>query len=145
MGRVLLFLSIVFSFLCSSSGAALARAGGDLPYPLAQAYSTAVRFVRVNRGCKIVDQDPRAAYINFECAGDDSTTHHGSLELYGKKVDGHDGVRTQVTLGDDPHYDELRFLELYERKLRDERGVPAPLPPAPPPPPKHPADGGTSP
>jgi hypothetical protein len=53
-------------------------------------------------------------------------------------------VRTQVTLADDPHYDELRFLELYERKLRAERGIPAPLPP-PPPPAKHPADGGTSP
>jgi hypothetical protein len=144
VGRTLLFLSIVGSLVCGSSGAAFARAGDDLPYPLAQAYSTAVRFVRVDRGCKIVDQDPRAAYINFECAGDDSTTHHGALELYGKKVQGRDGVRTQVTLADDPHYDELRFLELYERKLRAERGIPAPLPP-PPPPAKHPADGGTSP
>jgi hypothetical protein len=41
---------------------------------------------------------------------------------------------------------ELRWLELYERKLRDERGTPSP-PPAPPPPPsssdgKGPKDAG---
>lgn len=121
-------------------GAALARAGDDLPYPLAQAYSAAVRFVAVDRGCKLADHDPSAAYLNFVCPGDDGKPHRGSIELYGKKVERRDGVRAQVTLDDDPHYEELRFLELFERKLREERGVPAPLPP--PPPPKASPDGG---
>jgi hypothetical protein len=55
-------------------------------------------------------------------------------------VQGRSGVRAQVTLADDPRYVELRFLELLERKLRDERGpapppirTPAPAPPASPP------------
>ena len=38
-------------------------------------------------------------------------------------------MRTQVTLGDDTHGMELRWLELLERKLREERGTPAPPPP----------------
>lgn len=142
MARALFIVTLIFSWLAQPR-AAHARAGDDLPYPLADAYSTAVRFVHIDRGCKIVDQDPHAAYVTFECAGDDSQVHHGSFELFDKSVQGRKGVRAQVTLADNPHYDELRFMELYERKLRQERGNPAPLPPPPPPPaPKQPPDGG---
>ncbi len=112
-----------------------ARAGTDLPYPLGEAFSTAVRFVRVDRGCKVTDKDDEAAFVAFECS-DDGRTKRGVLEIF--RVD--HGVRAQITLGDDTHGMELRWLELYERKLRDERGTPVPTPP---PAPSHPGrDGG---
>ena len=102
--------------------AAHARAASDLPYTVADAFSTALRFVRIDRGCKITDKDGESAFVTFECV-EDEKTRRGSLEIF--KSGG--GVRVQVTLGDDPHYLELRFLELYERKLRDERGTPPPV------------------
>lgn len=114
-------------FVLSIASNADARAQTDLPYAVNEAFSTALRFVRVDRGCKIVDKDPDAAFVAFEC-DDDGKVKRGTLELF--KVGS--GVRTQVTLGDDTHGMELRWLELFERKLRDERGTPAP--PAPPPP-----------
>src|SRR2546430_15376309 len=98
-----------------------ARAQTDLPYAVAEAFSTALRFVRVDRGCKVVDKDAEAAFVAFEC-DDGGKVKRGSLELF--KVPA--GVRMQVTLGDDTHGTELRWLELFERKLRDERGTPTP-------------------
>ncbi len=120
---------------------AQARAKSDLPYSLAEAFSTALRFVRIDRGCKVVDKDADAAFVTFECS-DDGKIKRGSLELF--KVAA--GVRMEVTLGDDTHGMELRWLELYERKLRDERGTPTPPPPpAAAPAPKPAKDGGIQP
>ena len=102
-----------------------------------EAFSTALRFVRVDRGCKVVDKDADAAFVAFEC-NDDGKVKRGSLELF--KVGS--GVRTQVTLGDDTHGMEIRWLELFERKLREERGTPPPTPPAAAAPPSTKKDGG---
>jgi hypothetical protein len=114
-----------------------ARAQTDLPYAVAEAFSTALRFVRVDRGCKVIDKDPDAAFVSFEC-NDDGKVKRGSLELF--KVTA--GVRMQVTLGDDTHGMELRWLELFERKLRDERGTPTPPTPPPAATPSTKKDGG---
>ena len=118
-----------------------ARAETELPYSLAESFSTALRFVRVDRGCKIVDKDADAAFVSFEC-NEDGKVKRGSLELIKVAT----GVRTQVTLGDDTHGMELRWLELFERKLRDERGTPTPPPPPAAPPaasaPSAKKDGG---
>ena len=115
-----------------------ARAQSDLPYGISEAFSTALRFVRVDRGCKVTDKDPDAAFVSFECS-DEGKVKRGSIELF--KVGS--GVRTQVTLGDDTHGMEIRWLELFERKLREERGTPTPAPPpAAPPAPSTKKDGG---
>jgi len=121
---------VAFALLVLALGVSLsahARAQTDLPYGLSETFSTALRFVAVDRGCKIVDKDADAAFVSFECS-DDGKVKRGSLELIKVAT----GVRTQVTLGDDTHGMELRWLELFERKLRDERGTPAPPPPSPP-------------
>lgn len=115
---------------------AQARAQSEEAYTLGEVYSTALRFVRLDRGCKVVDKDADAAYVAFECPDDGGKVKRGSMELIKTPT----GVRTQVTLGDDTHGMELRWLELFERKLRDELG--APLPPAPPKPQASPKDAG---
>jgi hypothetical protein len=114
-----------------------ARAQTDLPYSVGDAFSTALRFVRIDRGCKVVDKDSDAAFVAFECE-DEGKTRRGSLEIFKVAT----GVRMQVTLGDETHGMELRWLELYERKLREERGVPLPPPPPPREAPKAPKDAG---
>lgn len=118
--------------LLLTPSAAEARAQSDLPYAVGEAYSTAVRFVRVDRGCKVVDKDADAAFVAFECS-DDGRVRRGSLELFTIATQGPQKqmVRAQVTLGDDTHGMELRWLELFERKLREERGTPPASPGAP--------------
>jgi hypothetical protein len=107
-----------------------ARAQTDLPYAVGEAFSTAVRFVRVDRGCKVTDKDAEAAFVAFEC-DDAGKIRRGSFELFRVTGQGpsREMVRTQVTLGDETHGMELRWLELFERKLREERGTPSPPPP----------------
>jgi hypothetical protein len=119
---------VVFAFVSAflSSAVAHARATADVPYTLPETYSTALRFVRVDRGCAITDRDGEAAYILFDCK-DGERSKRGAIELFPQKR----GVRVQVTLGDDTHAMELRFVELIERKLRDERGAPSPPSSAP--------------
>lgn len=125
-------LACTLLVVVAASMRADARAQSELPYTLSETFSTALRFVAVDRGCKIVDKDADAAFVSFECT-DDGRVKRGSIELI--KVQ--NGVRSQVTLGDDTHGMELRWLELFERKLRDERGTPTPPPPpAAPPSPK---------
>jgi hypothetical protein len=117
-------LALVLAVAVGASMRADARAQSDLPYALGETFSTALRFVAVDRGCKVVDKDADAAFISFECS-DDGKVKRGSLELFKVAT----GVRTQVTLGDETHGMEMRWLELFERKLREERGTPAPPPP----------------
>ena len=128
--------------LCALAGVAAlgttasARSQLELAWPLKDVFPVAVRFVRVDRGCKVTDRDEASGYIVFECDDGAKQVRHGALELIAIDAPGRGGVRAQLTLGDEPRYIELRFLELLERKLRDERGVAPPQrPPAPPPPP----------
>ncbi len=131
--------------LLSFSSVAGAKSHLDLGnWPIADIFTVAVRFVRVDRGCKLVEKDESAGYLLFECEGDPGKPpKRGSIELFATKgPSGADVVRAQCTLSDEPHYMEAHLLDRLERKLRDERGQPPP-PKAPPPPPAAPSDGGS--
>ena len=118
-----------------------AKSTVELEWSYDQVWSAAMRFVRVDRACKVVDKDDGAAFIVFECEGEPGKPpRRGSLELYKIELRGRMAVRAQVTLNEEPRYVELRFLELLERKLREERGPPPSSPVTRPPPPKP--DGG---
>jgi hypothetical protein len=125
---------------CFLPSLAWARATNDVPYAVRDVYSAALRFVRVDKGCKLLDRDADAAFVTFECKDDDERVKRGAFEIFHAPVDGRDGSRVQLALGDDPHYVELRWLELLERKLKDERGTPPP--PTPAAPAKKPPDAG---
>jgi hypothetical protein len=112
---------VILDLVLTISTPAHARAQLELPYSIADAFSTAVRFVRVDRNCKLIDKDPDAAFVTFACE-DDGRTKRGTLELIRVGA----SLRAQLTLPDDTHGMELRWLELFERKLRDERGTPTP-------------------
>jgi hypothetical protein len=145
--RYAVALVLILDIVLSWNAPAHARAQTDLPYAIAETFSTAVRFVRVDRGCKVTDKDPDAAFVAFECPDDGGKVRRGSVELFRVNVQGpfKDMVRLQVTLGDETHGMELRWLELFERKLREERGTPIPPPTTAPagPPRTPPKDLGT--
>lgn len=115
------------------SGAAQARTARTYNYSFDTVYSTAVRFVRIDRSCTITDRDPQAAYLLYECH-EGKQVRHGALEIFrvGAGAGVGESVRVQLTLTEEPSYMEVRFLDLLGRKLRDEQGLP-PRPPAAPP------------
>jgi hypothetical protein len=107
-------------------------------YPYESVWPAAVRFVRVDRGWKIVEQDKEAGFLRFELI-DEKKSHTASLELV-RTTDGEGraAVRMQLSTTDLARFQEAPILDAIARKLRDELG--------PPPPPKKSAeprpDGG---
>ena len=107
-------------------------------YPYESVWPTAVRFVRVDRGWKIIEQDKEAGFVRFELI-EEKKTHTASLELVRTTdSEGRPAVRMQLSTADLARFQEAPILDAIARKLRDELG--------PPPPPKKPAeprpDGG---
>jgi hypothetical protein len=137
MARLRLLLVLL---TLASSAPASAKAQDEVGYRVEEIFSTALRYVRVDRGCKVTDKDPDAAFVLFECPIDDKRTSRGAIEIFRAVVRGKEAVRLSVALPDEPHGAELRLLELLERKLREERGTPQR--PAPPPATPAPSDGG---
>jgi hypothetical protein len=135
--------SAALLFCLALPSLASAKAQSELPgYRLEEVFSTALRFVRVDRGCKITDKDADAAFVMFECPNDGRPSR-GAVEVFRANRNGKEGVRLTASLPDEGHGPELRLVELIERKLREERGTPtAPKPPTPPP---SPPDAGVKP
>jgi hypothetical protein len=126
-GAIVSALIIIVSTLIIFTSPSEAKSQSELGWSMADVLSTAVRYVRVDRGCKVTERDDSSAYVLFECPGDDGKkVKPGALELYRVERGGRELVRAQLTLSDDPRYVEIRFLDLLERKLREERGPPAP-------------------
>lgn len=117
---------IAFCLLLATTSA-YARSEKTLAYPREPAWSTAVRFLRVNAGLKLVEKDAEAGYVIFEYK-EDHRTFRGSLELIELVKDGRKVVRFVMTIEDRPSWVELDLLRRLERKLHDELGSPAPDP-----------------
>ena len=136
-------LALVALTVTVAASPAAAKSASELHWPYEQIFGAAIRFVRVDRACKIVDRDEAAGFVVFECPDDTAgkPPHRGALEIFKVQGQGRPAVRVQLSLPDDPRYVELRFLELLERKIKEERGVPPSA--APPKPPLRPSpDGG---
>jgi hypothetical protein len=134
------------SLVLTASGPALGRSAAVLPYPLPDVWSTAVRFIRVDRGYVVREKDQGSGYILFEL-NDGGKAYKGSLELIRTTdEEGRDGTRASVSLPDLPRHWEGMLLDKLGLKLREERGSPAPAPPRKPPPPERPPrDAGVPP
>jgi hypothetical protein len=132
----------VLALLLAPSRPSLARSTGMLPYPVADVWSSAVRFIRVDRGYVIREKDQGSGYILFDLA-EGGKTYKGSLELIRATDDaGRDATRAAVSLPDLPRHFEGMLLDKLAGKVREERGSPAPPPPKPAPEKKPPPDAG---
>jgi hypothetical protein len=109
---------------------AFARTEKVLAYPRAEAWSTSVRFIRVDAHLKVTEKDAEAGYVLFELH-EDGKTFRGSLELADVSEDGRHAVRFVITLEDRPSWQEIALLGKLVDKLHAELGEPAPAP-APP-------------
>jgi hypothetical protein len=108
---------------------AQARSAVVLSYPLGEIWSTAVRFIRVDRGYVVKEKDPASGYVLFELV-ESGKTYKGALELVSTTDDdGRDATRASFALPDLPRHYETMLLDKLGAKIREERGTPPPAPP----------------
>jgi hypothetical protein len=113
--------------LVLTTSTAYARSEKTLAYAREPAWATAVRFIRVNAGLKVIEKDADAGYVIFEFK-EEKKTFRGSLELIEVVRDGRKAVRFVMTIEDRPSWVEIGLLTKLEQKLRAELGSPAPDP-----------------
>ncbi len=147
-GRLLALTGVVMAAIVTilswTAGEADAKASYISPYTLPQTYGAALRLIRVDKGFKIVERDPDAAYIMFEYVSAESGKRitPGAIEM----IPGKDSVTVQVKLHQMPRYHEDVMADALKRKLRSEYGDPPPKrrpKPQPPKPPDTPLEAGT--
>jgi hypothetical protein len=121
-----------------------ARSAVVLSYPVTEVWSSAVRFIRVDRNYPIREKDQESGYILFDFL-DGTKAYKASLELVHTTDDlGRDSTRAVFAIPDLPRHYEGMLLDKLTMKVREERGSPAP-PPSRRPPAERPPDGGTMP
>jgi hypothetical protein len=123
-----------------------------VPYPMAQVWPTALRYLRVDRGYTLVDRDGEAGYVLFDFpisdagsgaaadaasptrAGEEIRVGRGSLELLAMvDASGRPSVKVQVSTDAGPTHLPHAIAEGLAAKLKRERGHPAAPPPKAPP------------
>lgn len=107
---------------------AAARAEAEVRYTKTQAYSAALRYLRVDLGLEITEKDPDAAYLLFKYSvPGKATPTNGAIEV----VEVRDRVKVVVQLPKLPSYHEQAVKEGLLKKLAAEYGEP-PRDPEPP-------------
>lgn len=98
-------------------------------YTFEQVWPAALRFLRLDEGCEIVERDMEAGYVIFDLEQKDKK-FRGALEII--RIDDQDGkptVRLIMRIDNQPNYTEAGLLRRFESKLRNELGEPRPRPP----------------
>jgi hypothetical protein len=115
IGRLALVAGLA---LCPAASARVEATSG---YTKAQAFSGALRFLRVDRGYDVVEKDADAAYVLFRypLSGKQPSTS-GSVEV----VETTQGTKIYVQLPRLPEYHEAMLRDALLKKLRDEYGAP---------------------
>jgi hypothetical protein len=126
--RRLLALAVLALLTGLALGSAEARVESSTEYTKAQAYSAALRYLRVDLGFEVVERDPDAAYLIFryQPSSGDKTASNGSIEI----VAAASRTLIVVQLTRMPEYHERVLRDGLLRKLENEYGAP-PRPKAP--------------
>ncbi len=115
-----------------------------LPYPVAQVWGAAIRYLRVDRDYAIVDRDPETGYIVFEIPLGGDLKGRGALEAFSTKdASGRESTQLQISTEAGPTHLPHTLLEGIAKKIKTERGqAPPPPRPTPTPTPTPPKDEG---
>ncbi len=103
-----------------------ARTVRETTYRYQQIWSTAVRFLRVDNGFEIREQDKETGYVLFTYPNAGRTLT-GSVELIPTVRAARKYITVAVRIQDMPSYVEVVLIDKLVRKLRNEYGR-APLP-----------------
>jgi hypothetical protein len=112
----------------AGASTAWARTLQVAPYPIADVWPAAIRFLRVDRGYPVHEKDDEAGYILFDYT-DGPKPCKASLEFI-RTLDpeGRDATRVAVSIPDLPRRYEQMLIDRLLAKVRDDRGPPAPPP-----------------
>lgn len=126
MPKVPWFLVVAAAFW---TGVSDARVEESLSYTKQQSYNAALRFLRVDRGYKLIEKDDDSGYLLFEypIQGSEDVTN-GSIEIIERK----DGVAMVVQLPQMPRYHEKMVMSSLLKKLQADYGAPPAARKAPP-------------
>ncbi|MEM9462520.1 MAG: hypothetical protein AAGF11_50700 [Myxococcota bacterium] len=120
-----------------------------LSYPVDQVWPAAIRYLRVDRAYALVDRDRDAGFIlfDFPLPGRPEDAGRGSVELVATEdASGRAAVRLEISTDAGPTHLPHAIAEGLAKKLKEERGQPAPPPtptPVPDPtPPSPPSEEG---
>lgn len=98
---------------------AQAKVTTESPYSRALTYNAALRFIRVDQGFELIEQDRESGYVLFKYRADGSTST-GSIEV----LEVQERVKYIVQLPRMPVYHEQVLSDGLHRKLREEYGEP---------------------
>ena len=104
-----------------------ANNNSDLGYTRTQVFSGALRYLRIDLGFEITEQDAEAAYLLFRYKSNDiAKPRFGAVEIVETKA----GVRLRVKLPEMPSYHEQVLRDGLVAKLKQDYGEPSkPEPP----------------
>jgi hypothetical protein len=108
---------------------ALGKAAVVLPYPVADVWPSAVRFVRIDRGYTVREKDAETAYVLFDFV-EGTRNYKGALELV--RIIGEDNrehTRAVFSVPDMPRHYEALLADKLALKVKDDLGTPPAAPP----------------
>jgi len=123
-----------------------AEASYESTYGFDRTWNAALRLVRVDMGCKVLEKDDQSGYMMFEYHPADrgKKVSNGSMEFI-RSHDQEGTVRIVLQLPQMPRYHEQVMLDSLVRKMRTEYGdAPQPKPKQAPPPSTPVTDGGVA-
>jgi hypothetical protein len=97
-----------------------ARVEERLTYTKTQSYQSALRYLRVDHGYKVLEKDPESGYLLFEYPKREEGFTHGSIEVVEREAT----IALVVQLPQMPTYHERMLIEGLLKKLRDDYGSP---------------------
>ncbi len=108
-----------------------------LSYPLDQVWTTAIRYLRIDRGFELTDRDEESGYLLFEFTLAEGGVGSGSLQMFATvDVSGRPSASVQINTAAGPLHLPNSLLDGLAAKVRSERGQPK-APPTPEPPPEQ--------
>ena len=113
-----LFAVVVGLLAWTCTDVASATAAQSVRYSLAQVYSGAVRYLRIDLGYDITEKDPETAYLLFRYRGEGKQSSFGAIEI----VQATDSVRLVIKLPKLPSYHEAVLRDGLVRKLQEDYG-----------------------
>lgn len=114
-------IALFASVLLFGSTPGLANVEAETDHTKARTYSAALRYLRIDLGYEVTEQDSEAAYLLFRFKhGRDKRLMRGSVEI----VQAENQVRVFVKIPELPEYEERRVSDGLMAKLRREYGDP---------------------